>query len=71
MRVETPPGRQLQIDFSTVRVPVADELLKVHLFVATLSYSRRTSSPPSSTNVSLLGYKAWEALRRNDAGGAD
>jgi transposase len=32
----------LQIDFGTVRVPVGDELVKVHLFVATLGYSRRT-----------------------------
>lgn len=42
VRYETPPGRQLQIDFGTVRVPVANEPLKVHLFVATLGYSRRT-----------------------------
>lgn len=41
VRYETPPGHQLQIDFGTVRVPVAEEALKVHLFVATLSYSRR------------------------------
>jgi transposase len=42
VRFETPPGHQLQIDFGTVRVPVAEETLKVHLFVATLGYSRRT-----------------------------
>jgi transposase len=42
VRFETPPGHQLQIDFGTVRVPVADEAVKVHLFVATLGYSRRT-----------------------------
>jgi transposase len=42
VRYETPPGHQLQIDFGTVRVPVAEEALKVHLFVATLSYSRRS-----------------------------
>lgn len=42
VRFETPPGHQLQIDFGTVRVPVADEQVKVHLFVATLGYSRRT-----------------------------
>jgi len=39
---KTPPGRQLQIDFGTVRVRVADEPLKVQLFVATLAYSRRS-----------------------------
>jgi len=42
VRFETLPGHQLQIDFGTVRVPVADEQVKVHLFVATLGYSRRT-----------------------------
>jgi transposase len=42
VRFETPPGHQLQIDFGTVRVPVAEETLKVHVFVATLGYSRRT-----------------------------
>lgn len=42
VRFETAPGHQLQIDFGTVRVPVGDEPLKVHLFVATLGYSRRT-----------------------------
>jgi transposase len=42
VRYETPPGHQLQIDFGTVRVSVADEPLKIHLFVATLGYSRRT-----------------------------
>ena len=42
MRFETPPGRQLQIDFGERRVPVAGGTLRAHLFVATLGYSRRT-----------------------------
>ena len=42
IRFETPPGHQLQIDFGTLRVPVNGEQLKIHLFVATLGYSRRT-----------------------------
>ena len=41
VRFETLPGHQVQIDFGTVRVPIADEQLRVHLFVATLGYSRR------------------------------
>jgi len=41
LRFETPPGHQLQIDFGSTRVSVAAEQLKVHLFVATLGYSRR------------------------------
>lgn len=42
IRFETPPGHQLQIDFGTVRVQFGEEVQKVHLFVATLGYSRRT-----------------------------
>ena len=41
VRFETPPGRQLQIDFGTSRVPIGDEAVRAHLFVATLGYSRR------------------------------
>ena len=41
VRFETPPGRQLQIDFGERRVWIADELVRVHVFVATLGYSRR------------------------------
>jgi transposase len=42
VRFETPPGQQLQIDFGTVRIQIADESTRVSLFVATLGYSRRT-----------------------------
>jgi transposase len=41
VRFETPPGRQLQIDFGEARVWIGGERLRVHLFVATLGYSRR------------------------------
>ncbi|MFO1079211.1 MAG: IS21 family transposase [Reyranellaceae bacterium] len=41
VRFETPPGRQLQIDFGEVRVAIGGEPVRVHLFVATLGYSRR------------------------------
>ncbi len=41
VRFETAPGGQLQIDFGTCRVPVGGEAVRVHLFVATLGYSRR------------------------------
>ena len=42
VRFETPPGRQLQIDFGQRRIEVEGcERGKVHLFVATLGYSRR------------------------------
>ena len=41
VRVETPPGDQLQIDFGQQRVLVADTWVRVFLLVAVLSYSRR------------------------------
>jgi transposase len=41
VRFETPPGKQLQIDFGEARVWIGDEKLRVHLFVATLGFSRR------------------------------
>jgi transposase len=41
VRFETPPGRQLQIDFGERRVRIGGEAVRVHLFVATLGHSRR------------------------------
>lgn len=41
VRFETPPGRQLQIDFGELGVPIGGERVRVYLFVATLGYSRR------------------------------
>lgn len=41
VRFETPPGRQLQIDFGQRRIEIEGERDKVYLFVATLGYSRR------------------------------
>jgi transposase len=41
LRFETPPGKQLQIDFGERRALIAGETVKVYLFVATLGYSRR------------------------------
>lgn len=41
VRFETPPGRQLQIDFGERWVAIGGEQVRVYLFVATLGYSRR------------------------------
>lgn len=41
VRFETPPGKQLQIDFGSRRVVIGGENVVVFLFVATLAYSRR------------------------------
>lgn len=47
VRFETRPGHQLQIDFGESRVWIGDERVRVHLFVATLGYSRRMYIRPS------------------------
>jgi transposase len=41
VRFETAPGRQMQIDFGEKRVSIAGVLVRVCLFVAVLSHSRR------------------------------
>jgi len=41
MRFETPPGHQLQIDFGSQSIEIGQEKTPVHLFVATLGFSRR------------------------------
>lgn len=40
VRFETPPGKQLQIDFGSASVEIDGEKVRVHVFVATLGYSR-------------------------------
>jgi transposase len=40
LRFETPPGKQMQIDFGVAIVEIGGEKTPVHLFVATLGYSR-------------------------------
>jgi transposase len=47
VRFETRPGQQLQIDFGETRVWIGEEQIRVHLFVATLGYSRRMLVRPS------------------------
>jgi transposase len=41
VRFETAPGEQMQIDFGEKRVGIAGQLVRVLVFVAVLSYSRR------------------------------
>src|SRR5919202_703342 len=41
VRFETPPSGQMQIDFGECGVALGVERVRVHLFVATLGYSRR------------------------------
>jgi transposase len=41
LRFETPPGKQLQIDFGSTKIEIGGALIRVFLFVATLGFSRR------------------------------
>lgn len=41
VRVETAPGQQLQIDSGSTRAQIGGAVQRIHLFVASLGYSRR------------------------------
>jgi transposase len=41
VRFETPPGKQMQVDFGQKRVRIGGAIVVVHLMAAVLSYSRR------------------------------
>ena len=41
VRFETAPGHQMQIDFGEKQVSVGDTMVRVHLFIAVLGFSRR------------------------------
>src|SRR5262249_37311497 len=41
VRFETPPGKQMQIDFGELLVEIGGSKIRAYLFVATLGYSRR------------------------------
>jgi transposase len=68
IRFETPPGKQLQIDFGERRVTVGEENVKVYLFVATLGYSQRPTFGRFATSVRTAGFPVWRALFRHFGG---
>jgi transposase len=53
VRFETAPGHQMQIDFGDTKVWIGGERVRIHVFVATLGYSRRLH-----TRVSLRERQA-------------
>jgi transposase len=60
VRFETRPGHQLQIDFGESRVWIGDERVRVHLFVATLGYSRRMHIQPSIRERQVDWFEGME-----------
>ena len=65
LRFETPPGRQLQIDFGETRVAIGGEMVKLHLFVATLGYSRRLFVQPFGHERQSAWFDGLEAAFRH------
>ena len=63
VRFETRPGQQLQIDFGEARVWIAEERVGVHLFVATLGFSRRMHIRPSLRERQLDWFEGMEARK--------
>jgi transposase len=56
VRFETPPGKQLQIDFGSATTVIGGEKVRIHLFVATLGYSRRNY-------VAAFLHEGWSEWR--------
>lgn len=71
IRFETPPGKQLQIDFGERRVMIGDENLKVYLFVATLGYSRRLYVRPFRNERQESWFSGLEGAFRHFGGIAE
>jgi len=69
LRFETPPGRQLQIDFGQKRVAIAGVTVPVFLFVATLGYSRLLYVQPFRHERQSAWLTGLEAAFRQFGGG--
>jgi transposase len=68
VRFETPPGKQLQIDFGEMRVSIGDEAVRVYLFVSTLGYSRRLFVRPFRHERQSAWFDGLEAAFRHFGG---
>lgn len=67
VRFETPPGKQMQIDFGSMRMAIGPERPKVFLFVATLGFSRRNYVAPFQHERQEAWFKGIEgAFERFD-----
>ena len=68
LRFETPPGKQLQIDFGETRVSIGGQVVKLQLFVATLGYSRRLFVQAFSHQRQSAWFDGLEAAFRHFGG---
>ena len=68
VRFETMPGQQIQIDFGEKWVQIGDEKIKVHLFVATLGYSRRSFVKPFRNETQESWFEGIDEAFRHFGG---
>ncbi len=68
VRFETPPGRQMQVDFGERRVVIGDAPTKVFLFVATLGYSRRLHVRAFRNERQESWFEGFESAFRHFSG---
>ena len=68
VRFETAPGYQMQINFGVRRVPVGDAPVAVHLFVATLGYSRRQYARAFADESQRSWFEGMEEAFRHFGG---
>ena len=68
VRFETMPGQQMQIDFGEKWVQVGGEKVKVHLFVATLGYSRRSFVKPFRNETQESWFEGIDEAFRHFGG---
>lgn len=68
VRFETPPGKQLQIDFGSLTLSIAQEKRKVFFFVATLGYSRRNYVQAFTNERQASWFEGLEGAFRHFGG---
>jgi transposase len=71
VRFETPPGKQLQIDFGELRLRIGQESMRIYLFVATLGYSRRIYVQAFSHERQSAWFEGMEGAFRHFGGVAE
>jgi len=71
IRFETPPGTQPQSDFGERRVSIGNENVRVYLFVAKLSYSRRLYVRPFRNERQESWFAGVEGAFRHFGGITD
>jgi transposase len=68
VRYETAPGRQMQIDFGEKKMQIGSEWIRVHLFTATLGYSRRQYVKAFRSETQSSWFEGIEGALRHFGG---